>query len=110
MRKWMPLVFLAAGLCMACGRVWTNHVMTGPYHGQYQGEVRVIMEGQPAPPGFQEVALVQAQGSGTKADMANVIAALRGEAARVGCNYVIQVRVDQGAGQASSTGVCGVVR
>jgi hypothetical protein len=65
------------------------------------------MEGQTPPPAFVEVAIVQAVGHGWNANLAEVINGLRFEAARLGCDIVIHVRVDQGGSTTSGTGIAG---
>lgn len=95
---------------LGCGATTTHYVQTGAAAAPYPGEVRIVMEASPAPPGFVEIAIVQAVGKGTHADLEHVIGGLQSEAAALGCDTIVRVRVDQGANQASATGVCGVVR
>jgi len=63
------------------------------------------MDGSPLPQNFEEVGIVQAIGRGTEADMPHVIEGLRQQAASLGCDTVIRVKVDQGSTVASGTGV-----
>ncbi len=58
---------LAAGVA-ACGATTTHHVLTGAALPPYAGDVTIVLEGSEAPPHLQEVAIVQAVGSGTQAD------------------------------------------
>ncbi|MFW6067649.1 MAG: hypothetical protein ACOC97_04865 [Myxococcota bacterium] len=113
MKVWKVwIVFVGALLALSvagCGKTRTNSVVTGAPQHAHDGQVRVVMEGNEPPPGFREIALVQAQGLRGNADMAHVVEGLRAEARRLGCNIVVNVRVDQGVNQASGTGVCGVV-
>lgn len=89
-----------------CGRTSTNAVITGkPSYGRVS-DVRIIMDGAPVPEGLQEIAIVQATGSGTHANLAHVIEGLKEEAKKHGCDTVIRVKVDQGATIASANGVC----
>jgi len=104
--KRFAAVLTAALLPLGCGSIETSRVMTGPPGAPYSGPVAVVMESAPPPPQFVEVAILQANGYGSRADLANVIAALQAEAQRLGCDAVIRVRVDQGYAQASGTGVC----
>lgn len=109
--RWVLGAMLAAVIgAVGCAYTDTNSVVTGPPQPPNQGGVRIVMEGGTAPAGFQEIALVQATGHGGNADMAHVIYGMQKEAQAHGCNIIIHVRVDQGSGEASGTGVCGVVR
>jgi len=97
---------LAAALALAgCGTVRSEHVVTGPVGPPFAGEVRVVMEGAPAPGQYQEVAIVTATGAGTEAALPTVLGALRREAAALGADAIIGVRYDRGAGSATATGV-----
>jgi len=83
-------------------------VITGPPGPPYAGAVAVHMEGAPLPAQYEEVALVQAEGGG--ADLGTLLPALQREAAALGCDAVILVKVDQGARHGSATGVAVRVR
>jgi hypothetical protein len=93
------LVMLAA----ACTGIRTHRVVTGVPGPPFSGAVAIHMDGSPLPQHYQEVALVQAEGGG--ANLATLLPALREQAAAVGCDAVILVKVDQGASHASATGV-----
>jgi hypothetical protein len=69
--------------------------------------VRVKLESAPVPQPFTEIAIVQAKGYGTHADLEHVVSALRSECARLGGDLLARVRVDQGSASASGVGVCG---
>lgn len=107
----MRLIFAVAiaASTAACGSLTLHRVMTGnaqqpidPY------AVRVLLADAAVPPSFQEVAIVEAIGRGTDADLEHVVAGLRQEAAALGCTYVVHVRIDQGSGTATGTGTCGI--
>ncbi len=98
------VAFLVA--CLGgCGSTTTHRFLVGPPMTPASTNVAVILDGSPLPPLFVEVAIVQAVGRGTQADLEHVIDGLRREAAAVGCDAVIRVRIDQGATTASGTGV-----
>lgn len=103
----MKLAALLLVLLAACGETKTHHVVTGPPGPPYYGGVTVVLEGQPLPPTFVEVAIVQAVGRGDHADLEHVIQGLRWEAGRLGCDVVIHVRIDQGGATASANGIAG---
>ena len=59
----------------------------------------------PAAP-FAEQGLVQVLAWGNATDERTMIAALEQEAKRRGCDAVVRVRLDEGAGEAQAIGVC----
>ena len=93
------------GLLVGCGTTRASHVMLGQPGPPHERNVRIAMEGQEVPAHYVEVALIQAVGRGWHADLEHVIEGLRREAARLGCDGVIRVQVDQGSSVASATGV-----
>jgi hypothetical protein len=107
-----PLVRFAAlgvsvALLSACGSTRTFRVLTGQPAAPHDRGVTIQMAGGPDPAvNMREIAIVQAFGSGTNADLEHVIDGLTREAQRLGCDAVIRVRVDQGSSGASANGVC----
>jgi hypothetical protein len=99
------IVFLSAG----CGYTDVNRVMLGSPGATRPAEVTVTMEGSPMPKYYTEVAILQAIGHGTHANLEHIVEALRLEAAALGCNAIVKVRVDQGSSQASGTAVAIVI-
>ena len=55
---------------------------------------------------FRELGLVQAIGYGSDGDEVHVLAALRDEGQRRGCEAVVRVHVDRGQGACHAIGVC----
>jgi len=104
--KRIVLLSLLSLFTVACGATRTSRVVTGKSLAPYSGDVKVLMDGADVPKGLEEVGLVQAIGHGLHADLQHVIEGLRAEAAAMGCDTVAQVKVDQGASQASANGVC----
>jgi len=90
----------------ACGSLTTEHSLTGRVAAPYSGEVQVVMEGSPRPNGIREIAIIQVAASGNRANMPDSIEALKARARELGCNVVVNVRVDRGSAM-STTGVCG---
>jgi hypothetical protein len=93
-------------LLFACGSTTTHHVVTGAVGAPHAGDVQIVMGDQAPPPGLNEVALLQAIGRGTHADLEHVIDGLKQEARTQGCTVIAKVKIDQGASVASGTGVC----
>ena len=104
--KRIVLLSLLSLFAAACGTTRTSRVVTGKSSSPYSGDVKVLMDGAAVPAGLEEVGLVQAIGHGLHANLEHVIEGLRAEAAALGCDTVAQVKVDQGASQASANGVC----
>lgn len=94
----------------ACGRLKNHHVLTGKPHAPLlSGQVRIVMEGAPAPEGFEEVAILQTVGSGRKAALGPLVEGMKKKALELGCNAIIRIRVDQGVQHATAVGVAGIV-
>jgi hypothetical protein len=94
------LLFLAG-----CGTLTTHHVMTGPAGPPRDGDVRVVIEGAPEPPGLQEVAIIQSVGTGIHANLEDLVGGLKERARALGCDVIVHVHVDQGASNAAASGV-----
>jgi hypothetical protein len=92
-----------AALAAACVGIKTYHVVTGEPGPVYAGSVAVYMEGAPLPERYEEVALLQAEGAG--GNLATLLPKLQARAAALGCDAIVLVKIDQGAGTASATGV-----
>lgn len=107
--RWLCLLTASAAL-LGCGTVTRHHVMSGALAAPHQGPVAIVMEGAPVPGELEEVAIVQAVGHGVKANLPSVIDGLKNEARSLGCTHVVRVRIDQGSGMASGSGVAGRLR
>jgi hypothetical protein len=104
------IVLVLALLAAGCGRLTSDHVATGLPGAAHGGAVRVMMETEGVPAGFEEIALVRAQGVGNRANLESVIGGLQDEARLVGANAVVRVRIDQGSNGVSAIGTAGVLR
>jgi hypothetical protein len=96
-------------LACACGTLENHHVITGQERARHEGQVRVLMIGEPVPNTFAEVAIVQSVGTGKQAQREPLLQALRLEARRLGCNALVRVRLDLGQSHATAVGVAGVL-
>lgn len=103
---WLVACALAWQLFPGCGRTTTHFVLSGSAGPVHEGNVALVLQGQPPPEGLEEVALLQAVGSGIHADMEHVVQGLVERARSLGCNAIVNVKIDQGASHASGTGVC----
>jgi hypothetical protein len=99
------LALVVGALALACGSLDVHRVVTGPVGPPSGAPVSVYLDTQPPPTAFQEVAIVQAVGRGNRAHLAALLEGLKQEAASMGCDAVIRVRVDQGSSTASAIGV-----
>ncbi len=93
-------------LMLGCGSTDTHSVVTGTVGAPRAGDVQILMGDEAPPAELKEVALLQAIGRGTHADLEHVIAGLKAKAQELGCSVVAKVKVDQGSSTASGTGVC----
>ena len=102
--------FASACFLLNLGNTSTSHVLTGPASAAYTGEVTVKLDGEPLPQNYQEVAIVQAVGTGSHANLEHIVQGLKEEAAKLGCNAVFRVKIDQGSSNASATGVAVILK
>ncbi len=100
------LLIAFGSLVLGCGSVRTEHVLTGRQLPAHQGDVQIIMEGAAKPGPVQEIAIVQVYATGTKAELPPALEGLKTKARSLGCDVVVNVRVDRGQNM-SVTGVCG---
>src|SRR5204863_1903224 len=92
-------------LLIACGTTTTHSVLTGTPGAPRSGEIRIVMGDEAPPAGLTEVGIVQAIGHGTNADLEHVMAGLKEQALSLGCTVIAKVKIDQGASEASGSGV-----
>ena len=102
MRPSLPLLMLVA-LSPGCGSTYVQRFVLGAPGAPHARPVRTILAGDPVPPS-RPVALVQATGRGLNADLPHIIAGLRAEAQRLGCDAVVQVRIARAHSTATATG------
>jgi len=98
-----PSLLLLASLSLGCGTTSVQrHLLSAP-GVPHTRPVRTILEGDPTPRSLP-VALVQAIGRGLDADLPHLIAGLRAETQRLGCDAIVQVRIARGSSVATATG------
>lgn len=98
------LSVVALMVATGCGSIRSDHVVTGVPRAASHGRVQVVMENAPEPPHFEEIGIVRAQGYGNQANLEAVLGLLQTEAAEIGANAVIRVRIDQGQGAIAAIG------
>ena len=98
------LVLMAALTAPRCASLQTHHYLTGKPGASHHGPVAVFLEGAPLPAGYEEIGLVQVVAS-RGSNITKLLPALKDEAASLGADAILLVRVDQGADHASATGV-----
>jgi hypothetical protein len=90
----------------ACGTINTYRFPLEKPTGQVSPTPPAIFfEGQMPTQSMQELAMVEAVGSGTKASVEDVVNALQIEAGRWGASAIVRVRVDCGYSQCHGWGV-----
>lgn len=103
--RYLGLVVALLTLSAGCGTILTAHAIIGRGGPAHTRPVEIVLVGQRASRNYEEVAVVQAIGRGDQGDAAHVLDGLRREAAALGCDAVLAVRVDVGTRQASAVGV-----
>jgi hypothetical protein len=97
---------LAIPLLVGCGTINTYRFpLERPSGVVSPTPPAVFFEGQMPTQSMQELAMVEAVGSGTKASVEDVVNALQSEAARFGANAIVRVKVDCGYSQCHGWGV-----
>jgi hypothetical protein len=104
-RAELVVSLLLAGIVAGCSYTETHRVVTGVPGPPRSGDVEIVLESAPAPPGLTEVAIVQTVGHGENARLEDLVAGLKTEARRLGCDVVVRVRIDQGTATASASGI-----
>lgn len=92
-------------LALGCGGLRHDHALTGVPRSPHGSAVEVVMESSPEPPVAEEIGIVRAIGWGNRANLGAVVEGLQLEAAEIGADAVIRVRIDQGQDNVSGVGV-----
>lgn len=100
------LVCFAALSLVGCGSTEVHEVLLRRPTSAPRGNVELYVVGRPPPRPYYEVALLQAIGNGTHADVPDVTNALEGRAQVLGCDAVVGIHVELGSTRAHATGVC----
>lgn len=98
-------LWLLGFLCLGCGgRPLNERVLVGPALAMHVGEVVVYEEGGAMPIRYEEIAFIRSRAEG---DVPNEIALeqLRNEAASLGADAIVHVRVDRSSDVVVAAGV-----
>jgi hypothetical protein len=98
-------VFLPLFL-IGCGSVEVHQVFLRQPSMIENREIEVYVAGAPPKRAYYDIAIVQAIGHGSDADVEHVTHALANRAGRIGCDALVRVHVEIGYGRAHGTGVC----
>ncbi len=105
----LPTYALVAQLALAltaCGSVRTySYPLAAPQTPTNAAPPSIYFEGNLPAGNMQELALVEAVGYGTKANMEEVAAGLQSQAAHFGANAIVRVKIDCGYSQCHGWGV-----
>jgi hypothetical protein len=96
---------LASLLTSGCGYVEMHEAVLRPTAPR-SGPVELYVADQRPPRAFYEVALVEAFGYGTDADVEDLTAALHARGQALGCDALLRVHFDLGRSMAHAYGVC----
>lgn len=103
----LGMAFLVGGTALVgCGSTDVNEVVFRPPSAPASGEVQLYMGAQAPPNAFYEVALLQAVGHDSEANIEDATNALRARARALGCDAVVRVRFTQGYTMSHAYGVC----
>jgi hypothetical protein len=89
---------------VGCGTLRTHRFQLGPA-GPPGSRPAIVFEGSPIPSAVEEIAMVEAIGTGSKASQEDVLSALIDEGSRWGATVLVRVRVDCGYGTCHAYGV-----
>lgn len=101
----MMRLLLLAFLLVGCGTVNTHRLMTGEPRAATQHEILIATDEDPLPPSFTEIALLSANGYGMLSTEADVLDALRADAAGLGADAIVRLHFDRGGNAVFGTGV-----
>jgi hypothetical protein len=91
---------------IGCGSVEVHQVFLRQPSMIENREVEVYVSGAPPKRAYYDIAIIQAIGHGSDADVEHVTHALANRAGRIGCDALVRVHVEVGYGRAHGTGVC----
>jgi len=105
LRRLALLAFAIVPALAGCGTLETYRFQYGAANPPSRRPAVYFEGNAPNVATMHEIALVEAVGTGTKADMQDVVNALIDEAYRFGANAIVRVRVDCGFSQCHGVGV-----
>ena len=91
---------------MGCGHVELHELVMRAPEPPASRPAAIYFAGRMPDRPYYDVALLQAVGYGDDANMEDVARALALRGARLGCDAIVKVRVDQGWARAHAFGVC----
>lgn len=100
------LAAILALFLIGCGSTEVHQVFLRQPSMIENREIEVYVAGAPPKRAYYDIALVQAIGHGSDADVEHVTHALANRAGRLGCDALVRVHVEIGYGRAHGTGVC----
>ena len=107
MNRGLLAAVLGACVLAGCGHTETHQALFRQPEAPSGHTVELYMADQPIPARpYYEIALVQAVGYGSDAHPEDIAVALTEKAAKLGCDAVVRVFLDQGYSRANASGVC----
>jgi hypothetical protein len=101
----LAVAFAALG-AVGCGHLEVHELLLRPPEPPAPRPAALYFVGRTPDRPYYDVALLQVVGYGDDANMEDVARALAVRAARLGCDAVVRVRIDQGWTRAHAFGVC----
>lgn len=100
------VVLALTGMLSGCGYVEMHEAVLRPTTGPASKPVELYVEAQSPNRPYYEVALVEAFGYGSDADLEDLTAALQSRGQALGCDGLLRVHFDMGRSMAHGYGVC----
>jgi hypothetical protein len=89
-----------------CGSIEVHQIFIRQPSMIEHRDIEVYVTGAPPHRPYYDIALIQAIGSGSDADVDHVTHAIANRAARLGCDAVVRLHVELGATRAHASAVC----
>ena len=109
MNTYVQYMFFLAGLSLfsvGCGSTEVHQVFLRHPSLNSRRDIVVYVTGAPPHRAYYEIAILQAVGHGSDADVEDVTHAIANRGARLGCDAVIRLHVELGATRAHASAVC----
>ncbi len=100
------MVAASSALSVGCGHTDVYEALIRPPSRGTGRPAEVYMAPAPPPRAYADVAMIQVIGFGADANLEDTVRAMTLRAEQLGCDAVVQVRVDTGATLSHGFGVC----
>ncbi len=105
LKKAISCLFVSVFL-IGCGSTEVHQIFVREPSMIEHRDIEVYVSGSPPKRPYYDIAILQAIGHGSDADVEHVTHAIANRAGRLGCDAVVRVHVELGYARAHGTGVC----